>query len=206
MLCVHSSTHRLLVASFLSHTHQSPINRLRIPLRLSSDWKVVDNPIFAQAMSAVASLILAQGCFSIASEMKDLPFSLDLPRNHYHWFDYSLLLQFIYYYCKYYPTRCRHFQIHLPCRSVSPLRYLYQPLVSDFHFEPAFQAISSGKLSDSPATGKPYGPSKNERCFIFDEQFDFDVCGNLTVHTPHCMDFHADSYHDPCASLRQWEL
>jgi hypothetical protein len=102
MLCVHSSTHRLLVASFLSHTHQSPINRLRLPLRLSSDWKVVDNPIFAQAMSAVASLILAQGCFSIASEMKDLPFSLDLPRNHYHWFDYSLLLQFIYYYCKYY--------------------------------------------------------------------------------------------------------
>jgi amino acid transporter len=41
----------------------------------ASDWKVVGNPTFAQAMSAVASLVLAYGglpaYFSIASEMKD---------------------------------------------------------------------------------------------------------------------------------------
>lgn len=41
----------------------------------ASDWKVVGNPTFAEAMSAVASLVLAYGglpaYFSIASEMKD---------------------------------------------------------------------------------------------------------------------------------------
>lgn len=40
-----------------------------------SDWKVVGSPTFAEAMSAVASLVLAYGglpaYFSIASEMKD---------------------------------------------------------------------------------------------------------------------------------------
>jgi hypothetical protein len=40
-----------------------------------SDWKVVGNPSFAEAMSAVASLVLAYGglpaYFSIVSEMKD---------------------------------------------------------------------------------------------------------------------------------------
>ena len=40
-----------------------------------SDWKVVGNPTFAEAMSAVASLVLAYGglpaYFSIVSEMKD---------------------------------------------------------------------------------------------------------------------------------------
>ena len=41
-----------------------------------SDWKVVGNPSFAEAMSAVASLVLAYGglpaYFSIVSEMKIL--------------------------------------------------------------------------------------------------------------------------------------
>lgn len=41
----------------------------------ASDWKAVGNPTFAEAMSAVASLVLAYGglpaYFSIASEMKD---------------------------------------------------------------------------------------------------------------------------------------
>lgn len=40
-----------------------------------SDWKAVGNPSFAEAMSAIASLVLAYGglpaYFSIASEMKD---------------------------------------------------------------------------------------------------------------------------------------